>query len=243
VKANWIYDLPFGRQQRWGGNAGSALDALIGGWSIDGVARIQTGEMLDFGNVRLVGMTADELRSAIDLRVGPTVNGVAQIYILPDDIIQNTVRAFAVNATSPNGYSQLGAPTGRYIAPANGPDCIETSPAYGDCGVRSLVVNGPPLWRFDIGASKRVTIHGPVTFEFRAEMLNAFNKPYFNPANTAGTPLGMTTAFTGPGGPVANNGTPLINSVAGSSADSFRLTQLLGDNTARIVQLVWRVRW
>ena len=53
----------------------------------------------------------------------------------------------------------------------------------------------------------------------------------------------MTTAFTGPGGPVANNGTPLINSVAGSSADSFRLTQLLGDNTARIIQLVWRVRW
>ena len=28
-----------------------------------------------------------------------------------------------------------------------------------------------------------------------------------------------------------------------SSADSFRLTQLLGDNTARIIQVVWRVRW
>jgi hypothetical protein len=238
-KANWIYDLPLGREQRWGRNAGTALDALIGGWSLDGVARIQTGEMLDYGNVRLVGMTEKEFRDAVDLRVAS--NG--QLFILPDDIIQNSVRAFNVNATSATGYSALGVPTGRYLAPANGPDCIETSPAYGDCGVRSLVVNGPPLVRFDIGASKRVTIHGPVTFEFRAEMLNAFNKPYFNPANTAGTPLGMTTAFTQPGGPVANNGTPLINSVAGSSADSFRLTQLLGDNTARIIQLVWRVRW
>jgi hypothetical protein len=238
-KANWIYDLPFGRDQRWGGNAGSALDALIGGWSIDGVARIQTGEMLDFGNVRLVGMSADEFRKAVDLRVA--ANG--QLFLLPDDIIQNTVRAFAVSATSPTGYGALGAPTGRYLAPANGPDCIETSPAYGDCGVRSLVVNGPPLYRFDIGASKRVRIHNSITFEFRAEMLNAFNKPYFNPANTAGTPLGLTTAFTAPGGPIANNGTPLINPVAGTSADSFRLTQLLGDNTARIIQLVWRVRW
>ena len=153
------------------------------------------------------------------------------------------MRAFQVSATSPNGYSALGAPTGRYLAPANGPDCIETSPAYGDCGVRSLVVNGPPLFRFDIGASKRVRIHDAVAFEFRAEMLNAFNKPYFNPANTAGTPLGFTTAFTAPGGPIANNGTPLINPVAGTSADSFRLTQLLGDNTARIVQLVFRLRW
>jgi hypothetical protein len=242
-KANWIYDLPFGRDQRWGGNAGGALDALIGGWSLDGVARIQTGEMLDFGNVRLVGMTEDEFRSAVGLRVAS--NG--HLFILPDDIIQNTVRAFAVNATSSTGYGSLGAPTGRYLAPANGSDCIETSPAYGDCGVRSLVVNGPPLYRFDIGASKRWKVHGPITFEFRAEMLNAFNKPYFNTANTRGTPLGFTTAFTAPNGPVAggggNDGTPLINSVAGTSPDSFRLTQLLGDNTARIVQLVWRVRW
>ncbi len=240
-KANWIYDLPFGRDQKWGANAGSALDALIGGWSIDGVARIQTGEMLDFGNVRLVGMSVDDFRKAIDLRVAS--NG--QLYILPDDIIQNTVRAFNVSATSPTGYSALGAPTGRYLAPANGPDCIETSPGYGDCGLRSLVVNGPPLYRFDIGASKRVRIHNSITFEFRAEMLNAFNKPYFNPASTTGTPLGLTATYfpNGGQGPVANNGTLTSNTTVGSSADSFRLTGLLGDNTSRIVQLVWRVRW
>ena len=160
VKANWLYELPFGKDQRWGGNAGGLLDALIGGWEIDGVGRIQTGEMLDFGNVRLVGMTADEFRSAIDLRVGPP-NGAAR-YILPDDIIQNTVKAFSVSATSANGYGALGAPTGRYLAPANGPDCIETSPGYGDCGVRSLVVNGPRLVRFDLSAVKRVKIHGDV---------------------------------------------------------------------------------
>ena len=51
--------------------------------------------------------------------------------------MQNTVKGVPVSATSANGYSALGAPTGRYLAPANGPDCIETSPAIGDCGVRS----------------------------------------------------------------------------------------------------------
>jgi hypothetical protein len=86
-----------------------------------------------------------------------------------------------------------------------------------------------------------------VTFEFRAEMLNAFNTPYFNPGSTAGTPLGFTSTYfpSGNQGPVANNGTLTSNSTVGTSADSFRLTQLLGvdANTARIVQLVWRVRW
>jgi carboxypeptidase family protein/TonB-dependent receptor-like protein len=243
-KANWLYELPFGRDQRWGSGAGSLKDGLIGGWSVDGVARIQTGEMLDFGNVRLVGMSADEFRKAIDLRVAS--NG--QLFILPDDIIQNTVRAFNVSATSPTGYGALGVPTGRYLAPANGPDCIETAPSFGDCGVRSLVVNGPPLVRFDIAAVKRVRVRGSTTFEFRAEMLNAFNKPYFNPATNAGIPLGMTTNYTASGGlvvggPIASSGTPINNAFAGSSPDSFRLTSLLGDNTSRIIQLVFRVRW
>jgi hypothetical protein len=245
VKGNWIYELPFGHEQKYGSGVGSFMDALIGGWSIDGVARIQTGETLDFGNVRMVGMSVDEFRKAIKLQQGPS----GQMFILPDDILQNTVRAFAVSATSPTGYGALGAPTGRYLAPANGPDCIETAPGYGDCGMRSLIVNGPSLVRFDLGAAKRFKIKGSVTFEFRGEFLNAFNRPYFNPGapnapqSTAGLPLGMTTSYTSPGGPSATAGTPISNVSAGSSVDSFRLTNLLGDNQARIVQLIWRVRW
>lgn len=237
-KVNWLYDLPFGREHKFGSNAKGLLDGLIGGWAIDGVARWQTGEMLDFGNVRLVGMSVDDFRKAIDLRVA--ANG--QLYILPDDILQNTVKAFQVSATSANGYSALGAPSGRYLAPANGPDCMETSPGAGDCGIRSLVVNGPPLVRFDLGASKRIRIHNDVQFEFRAELLNAFNTPYFNPASTAGTPLGMSTTFTAPGGPFLT-GTPTTNASAATSVDGFRLTSLLGDNTSRQGQLIFRVRW
>ena len=238
-KGNWIYELPFGHDRRFGSSAGDLMNALIGGWSFDGVARIQTGEQLDFGNVRLVGMSVKDLRQAIKLQMGPS----GQMFILPDDILQNTVRAFQVSPTSPTGYSALGPPTGRYIAPANGPDCIEIAPGYGDCGLRSVVVNAPGLVRFDLGASKRVRIHGSVTFEFRGELLNAFNKPYFNPGSTAGIPQGMNTSYTNPGGAVATAGTPISNASAGTSADSFRLTQLLGDNQARTVQLIWRVRW
>jgi hypothetical protein len=241
LKANWLYELPFGEGKRWAGGSGGLMDALVGGWSINGVARIQTGEMLDFGNVRLVGMTQDDLQKAIKLRVSS--NG--QLFILPDDILQNTVKAFQVSPTSATGYGALGAPTGAYLAPANGPDCIETSPGFGDCGVRSLVVNGPKLVRFDLVAAKRVKIQGSWSAEFRVEMLNALNSPYFNPGQNAGKtgiPLGMSTTYTAPGGPVLT-GTPVNNASAGTSVDSFRLTDLLGDNTSRIIQVVWRVRW
>jgi hypothetical protein len=238
LKGVWLYELPFGRDQRWASHAGGFLNGLIGGWEVDGVGRIQTGEMLDFGNVRLVGMTVDDFRKAIDLRVG--ANG--QLFILPQDIIDNTVKAFNVSATSPTGYSALGVPTGRYLAPANGPDCIETAPSFGDCGVRSLVVNAPPLVRFDLAAVKRVKIHGNVNFEFRAEFLNAFNRPYFNPVSNNSTSNGFNTTFPTVGGPT-QVGTPTSNGVSATSADGYRITSLLGDNTSRIIQLVWRVRW
>jgi hypothetical protein len=42
VKGNIIYELPFGKDQKWGSNASGLKDALIGGWEIDGVGRVQT---------------------------------------------------------------------------------------------------------------------------------------------------------------------------------------------------------
>jgi len=216
-----------------------ALDAIVGGWSLDGVGRVQSGEVMDFGNIRLVGMSKGDLQKEIKVQNGPG----GQIFILPADIIDNTVKAFSVSATTASGYGSLGAPTGRYFAPANGPDCIDSAPAYGDCGLRSVTVNGPKLVRFDLGIAKTFDLPGRFTFQFRGEMLNAFNEPYFNPASTAGTPLGFTSNVTAPAGPLATGGTPTSNPTGATSVDNYRLTSLLGDNSARIIQLVWRVRW
>jgi hypothetical protein len=216
-KGNWVYELPFGQGRRFGSNAGPWLDRLIGGWSLDGIARIQSGQMLDFGNVRLVGMTADELGKAFRLRFEDASKAV---YMLPQDIVDNTVRAFSVDATSPTGYGELGPPTGRYLAPANGPDCIEIASSnnisgFGECGAQSLVATGPTLVRFDLSTSKRVPIRGRVNFEFRAEFLNAFNTPWFTPVTGADN-----NTYTDP--------------------DEFRVTAA---DSGRVVQLIWRVNW
>jgi len=236
VKANWNWQVPIGRDRKWASNLPAVVDTILGGWSVDGVGRVQTGEVLDFGNVRLVGMTKSDLQKEIKVQSGSG----GQIFILPADILENTVRAFSVSATTASGYSGA-APTGRYFAPANGPDCIETAPGYGDCGERSITVNGPALVRFDIGISKEFDLPGRFKAFFRAEMLNAFNEPYFNPASAGGTPLGLTTTTSAPTGP--GGGTLLSNTSAANNVDNYRLTGLLGDNVSRLVQLVARVSW
>jgi hypothetical protein len=104
-------------------------------------------------------------------------DGAKLAYFLPQDIIQNTIKAFNTSATSANGYGSLGAPTGRYIAPANGPGCIEVF--TGQCGGTQEILYGPHFTRFDISAVKTIRIYDRVNVEFRAEFLNAFNNINF----------------------------------------------------------------
>ena len=49
------------------------------------------------------------------------------------------------------------------------------------------MVTGPRLVRFDLSAVKRVAVKGRVNFEFRAEFLNAFNHPWFEPVTGLGS--------------------------------------------------------
>jgi hypothetical protein len=127
-------------------------------------------------------------------------------------------------------------PTGRYLAPQNGPDCIEIAAGgtggqtsngtgnasatnllsgYGACGVNNLVITGPRLVTADLSAVKRITIFGRTNVEFRAEMLNALNRPYFTPRAAIGT-----------------------------TDSSYRLQNTQGNNnSARVIQLVFRVNF
>src|SRR5258708_36130623 len=43
INANWRVDLPFGKGRKFARDAGGALDAVIGGWQIWGLARWTSG--------------------------------------------------------------------------------------------------------------------------------------------------------------------------------------------------------
>ncbi len=217
LKVNWVYNLPFGRYAGLGKGAGPWLRKLISDWEFQGTGRIQSGQPLDYGSVNLVGMTRKELRDAFGLNFDDA-NRV--IYALPKDIIDNTIRAFSVSATSSTGYGALGPPTGRYIAPANSKGCIQFY--NGQCAPVQTLVTGPMFTRFDLSVSKRIFITERVNFECRGEFLNAFNN----------------TNFYG-----STNLTNFSNPLFGQITSAYRDTSTTRDPGGRQIQLVARINF
>ena len=184
IKAQWDWTIPVGRGQRYGTDMNAVVDTLIGGWSFNGVARIQA-VMVNFGNVRLVGMSPSDVQSMFKHELKKNAEGVPFVQMMPDDVVLNTRRAFSPSATSATGYSSLGVPEGRYFAPANSENCTQL--VTGDCAPRTLLIRAPWFSRFDVGVSKRIPIQGRTNLEVRFEVLNLFDNINFNNAGNPGS--------------------------------------------------------
>ena len=218
LKTQWDWRIPVGRGERFGADMNAFADALLGGWSFMGVGRIQA-RVVNFGNVRLVGMDIDELTSMykFDIRVDPAT-GLETVFMLPADVILNTRRAFSVDPSTTTGYSALGAPTGKYIAPANSADCIQIR--AGDCAPRTTIVRAPWFTRFDIGMQKRFNVKGNVNFELKMDILNVLDNINFEPVANPGS--GATIFQTD---------------------DAYRDPSNTYDPGGRIGQLTFRINW
>jgi hypothetical protein len=221
LKANWIYELPFGKGKTFGSGVGRLAELGIGGWELHGAARLQSGSPNNFGNVQLVGMTRNDLQKALKIRKEATA-----VYFLPQDIIDNTIKAFNVSATSATGFSSTGVPTGRYISPASNANCIESF--GGECGTTNLVLYGPKFTRFDMSIIKKFKFSESVNFEFRAEFLNAFNNINFlvaSAANDVNTVGGFGTA------------------TFGQTSNAYQDTSTTNDPGGRLIQFVGRLNF
>jgi hypothetical protein len=227
-KTQWDWTVPVGRGQRFGGNLHPLLDAVVGGWSFNGVGRIQN-RVIDFGNVRLVGMDVDDVTDMYryDIRTNPA-NGLATPYVFPDDVILNTRRAWNTSVTSPTGYSDLGVPEGRYFAPPNTAECLQLKD--GDCAPRSVMVKTPFFTRFDIGITKRFPIRGSVNFELRADVLNVFDNINFNPFEVR--------VDTNP-----NSVTDYSSANFGQVTSAYQDTSNTFDPGGRLGQIMFRINW
>lgn len=198
VQTDWT--LPVGRGQRFGSGMNPVLNGIAGGWSVNMVGRIQT-RVVDLGNVRLVGMTKDDLQSMYKyyFKDNPATN-IKEVWMLPDDVILNTRRAFSTLSTTVSGFgTALGTPEGKYIAPANSASCIQIK--AGDCAPRQTLLLAPWFKRFDIGATKRFDLIGRTNVEVRFDVLNVFDSPNFNPVANPGTSADIfrtTSAYTDP---------------------------------------------
>jgi carboxypeptidase family protein len=225
LKVNWIYELPIGRGKTLFGNAGGVVDRLVGGWEFHGAARVQSGGTFSLGNVQLVGMTREDLQKSIKIRQD---DAGKKTFFLPPDIVDNTIKAFSVNAS---GFAN-GAPTGRYIAPSSDANCLQAF--AGQCGFSNLVLYGPKFTKFDLSVAKRIRITERVNFEFRAEFLNAFNNINFM-VGSAANDINNTNVGGTITAPTSLN--------FGQTRNAYQDTSTTNDPGGRLIQFVGRINF
>ena len=186
-KLNWVYELPFGQGKKWGSGAGTWMNALIGGWEWDGVSRVQTGDKFNFGGFRLMGMSEDQFQDMFKFYREKDANGVERIYMFPQDVIQNSILAlYTASPTSATGYSGA-LPTGRYIAPNSGPDCVQYWAGMCPGTAETRIVTGPMYWKVDMSFVKRFQLPRRMVVEARMDLFNVFDTINFTANSSMGS--------------------------------------------------------
>jgi hypothetical protein len=173
---NSVYQLPFGRGQRWLNREG-AVGYLLGHWQAGGIMTFQAGRPFT------INRGVDQSQSgSFNLQSSPTSAD-------RPNIVGNPFQAgnIAGNPGCP-GPAQVKTPQNwfnpcAFVAGAPG--------TFGDVGRNTLI--GPDFRDVDFSLSKEFPLSSEIRkFQFRAEVFNIFNRPNFdipNPNFDAGTPL------------------------------------------------------
>jgi hypothetical protein len=168
-----IYELPFGRGKPLLASSSRAVQAIAGGWQLNGVYTLQSGAPITFMN-----NPTNSPFGAVQNTTGVIFNGRFDDIPLPSD--QRTPRRwFNTSGFVTNAAQQLD-PLRQ----------IRTFP------LRLGNVRGDMMNQYDLSVLKNTSIGEGRQIQFRAEFLNALNHPVF-PLPTANAVNPATAAFAG----------------------------------------------
>ncbi len=161
---NFVFELPVGRDRRFGRSMPRIADAIVGGWMLSGSSSWQSGEPLTI--LAGVGQTpTGATNNRADLVGDPRIGGnrsrderARQWFNTSAFAIPGFVNGSATRPTRQFGSSPIG------------------------------VIEGPALWTLDVVLQKLFTL-GPTRLQLRAEVYNPFNVPMLgNPVTTVSNP-------------------------------------------------------
>jgi hypothetical protein len=113
LNANWIWELPIGRGQRFAHGSGHALDAAIGGWQLSGVFRVTSGFPVTVDNGFSSFPTNFEMEGNAD-KIAPVkagaylINGVPNIFANGPAAISSFAPAYAGESGERNNIRGAG---------------------------------------------------------------------------------------------------------------------------------------
>lgn len=164
---SYLYDLPFGKNRAFL-NQSRALNYLVGGWSLTGIQRYQSGQPIGFSCATGVPGFSNCIRW--NLVAGQQIQSSARRNKSFNPAIsgQNTWY-------NPSAFSD---PNANVTAASGLPYAFGDKPAY-QGNDRSF-----PYFEEDFGLIKRTPITERINLQFRAEFFNAFNRVVFGNPDT-----------------------------------------------------------
>jgi hypothetical protein len=147
--STFVYNLPFGRGQKFGGNVSRAANLFVGGWGITGVTLLQTGPWL---TPYFPTKTADPSGT------NPSQRSVNQQR--PDCVAGKT--GYLSNPTTGDYFDSTA-----FLIPGS------NIGRFGNCGVG--ILEGPGTATFSMSAGKTFQIGERVGVRYEAQFANLFN--------------------------------------------------------------------
>jgi len=175
-QAYWTMEVPVGRGRRvsiqnpW-------LNQIVGGWAVNGIARIQSGRpfLLTSGRltvnerdagVVLNGITVADLQKMVNVRPGPNGN----VFFFDEALIGTDGRA-----------------NPQFLAPPT------TAGEFG----QFVYLYGPGLWTVDLGLTKQIEVTSTQRVSLEVLFINTFNHRNTTVGGTGGATLNITSTTFG----------------------------------------------
>ena len=176
--ASAIYELPFGKKRRFGSGWNSALDAILGGWQLQGVYEWQSGEPLQFGNVFYNG-DPGQLVNRLGKRDGQG-------------------RKYGIDVPA---FDIAGFFIGGVQSAANVPGFSNNYTSSSTNALRYFPLTmsnfrNQRFLKFDVGLSKNFRVGEGKKLQVRVEAINLLNSPYFSGLNLDPTNAAFGLAST-----------------------------------------------
>lgn len=176
INSNWVWDLPYDRGRQWGTNAGRFMNAVFGGWGLNGLVRWTSG--FPFSVEAGAGWSTDFELEGSSFVVGSKPK--TGVFIGPG----------GVPSVFKNPQSLSCA-----CVPGSASGAIFRATMPGEAGQRNNF-RGPGFFGIDPGLSKTWNITENKTVRFAWEVFNATNSVRFDAAGSlVGEQLVSITGF------------------------------------------------
>lgn len=166
-----VYNLPFGRGQRFLGDAGRVTNLIVGGFEYSVIAQYRSGRPINLpGNADLIGDPRGDYSFS-----NPNLAGTTASYfnncVQSADGTTNTQPATNASGTR-NGTTRIPCSNPAFRLRNTG-NTLRTSP------LRLGNLREPTATTFDMALNKSFIFTESIRLQLRAELFNAFNTPLF----------------------------------------------------------------